>query len=114
LLANDVMQRRATEVFSALANREGTAELIVEMEEGESQQFIRQLAGEGRFDGAEIITIDGVRAEYPNGWGLVRSSNTVPGLSLRFEADSIEELHDIQQRFKQQMLQIKPTLILLF
>ena len=114
LLSDDLMQRRATEVFSALPNREGTAEILVEMEEGECTRFIRQLAGEGRFDGADIITIDGLRAEYPNGWGLVRASNTTPGLTLRFEADSIDELHDIQQRFKQQMLQIKPTLILLF
>ncbi len=114
LLSNDMMQRRATEVFSALPIREGTAEIYVEMEEGESRQLIRQLAGEGRFDGAEIITVDGIRAEYPNGWGLVRASNTMPGLSLRFEADSVDELHDIQQRFKQQILQIKPTLILLF
>jgi len=114
LLSDDSMQRRATEVFSALPNREGTAEILVEMDENECTRFIRQLAGEGRFDGAEIITIDGLRAEYPNGWGLVRASNTTPGLTLRFEADSIDELHDIQQRFKQQMLQIKPTLILLF
>jgi len=114
LLSNDAMQRRATEVFAALPNREGTAEIFVDMNEGESHRFIRQLAGEGRFDGAEVITIDGMRAEYPNGWGLVRASNTVPGLTLRFEADSVEELHDIQQRFKQQMLQIKPTLTLLF
>ncbi|MDC9726091.1 MAG: phosphomannomutase/phosphoglucomutase [Gammaproteobacteria bacterium] len=114
LLSNDLMQRRATEIFSALPSRESTAEIIVEMGEGESQPFIRQLAGEGRFDGAEVVTIDGIRAEYPNGWGLVRSSNTMPGLSLRFEADSADELHDIQQRFKQQMLQIKPTLTLLF
>ena len=114
LLADDPMQRRATEVFAALPNREGTAEILVEMEEGESPRFIRQLAGEGRFDGADINTIDGLRADYPNGWGLVRASNTTPGLTLRFEADSVDELHDIQQRFKQQMLQIKPTLILLF
>ena len=114
LLADDSMQRRATEVFSALPNREGTAEILVEMNEGECIPFIRQLAGEGRFDGADIVTIDGLRAEYPNGWGLVRASNTTPGLTLRFEADTVDELHDIQQRFKQQMLQIKPTLILLF
>jgi len=114
LLSNDMMQRRATEVFTTLPKREGTAEIYVEMEEGESHHFIRQLAGEGRFDGAEIVTIDGMRAEYPNGWGLVRASNTMPGLSLRFEADSVDELYDIQQRFKQQILQIKPTLTLLF
>jgi len=114
LIANDAAQRRATEIFTAIPNREATPEILVEMNEGESHNFIRQLAGEGRFDGAEIITIDGLRAEYPNGWGLVRASNTTPSLTLRFEADSLDELHDIQQRFKHQMLQIKPTLTLLF
>jgi len=114
LIANDAAQRQATEVFTAIPNREATPEILVEMNEGESHKFIRQLAGEGRFDGAEIITIDGLRAEYPNGWGLVRASNTTPSLTLRFEADSLDELHDIQQRFKHQMLQIKPTLTLLF
>ncbi|HHA18287.1 MAG TPA: phosphomannomutase/phosphoglucomutase, partial [Methylophaga sp.] len=49
-----------------------------------------------------------------NGWGLVRASNTVPGLTLRFEADTEESLQDIQQQFKQQMLKIKPTLALSF
>lgn len=114
LIANDASQRQATEVFTAIPSRESTPEILVEMNEGESHNFIRQLAGEGRFDGAEISTIDGLRAEYPNGWGLVRASNTTPSLTLRFEADSLDELHDIQQRFKHQMLQIKPTLILLF
>lgn len=114
LIANDATQRQATEIFTAIPNREGTPEIFVEMDESESHRFVRQLAGEGNFEGAEVIIIDGLRAEYPNGWGLVRASNTTSGLTLRFEADSLDELHDIQQRFKQQMLQIKPTLILLF
>ncbi|NOQ81686.1 MAG: phosphomannomutase/phosphoglucomutase [Methylophaga sp.] len=114
LLANDALRRKATDIFAALPNQESTAEIFVDLAAGDCQQFIQKLVSEGQFDGAELITIDGVRAEYPNGWGLVRVSNTMPGLTLRFEANSVEELHDIQQKFKQQMLQIKPTLKLLF
>jgi phosphomannomutase/phosphoglucomutase len=114
ILTNDLMQRNATEIFTALPSRESTPEILVSMAEGESQAFMLKLAGEGNFDGAELVTLDGVRAEYQNGWGLVRASNTMPGLTLRFEADTAEELQEIQQRFKEQMLQIKPTLKLLF
>jgi phosphomannomutase/phosphoglucomutase len=114
VLSNDSLSRKATEVFTALPSRKSTPEILVGMAEGESTSFMRQLAGEGQFEGADLSILDGIRAEYKNGWGLVRASNTMPGLTLRFEADSAEELQDIQQRFKAQMLQIKPTLKLLF
>jgi phosphomannomutase/phosphoglucomutase len=114
LLARDPLERSATEVFSAIPNRENTPEMMVEMDEVESQEFIRQFTAEANFPGAKVVTIDGVRADYPTGWGLVRASNTVPGLVLRFEADTQENLQEIQQQFKQQMLQVKPTITLLF
>jgi len=114
LISEDLMQRTATDIFTALPSRVSTPEIIVDMAEGDSKPFMLQLAGEGNFVGAELITIDGIRAEYLNGWGLVRASKTGPGLTLRFEADTQDELHTIQQRFKEQMLQIKPTLQLLF
>ena len=114
LLARDPLERSATEVFAAIPDRESTPEMMVEMDELESQKFIRQFTAEANFPGAKVVTIDGVRADYPTGWGLVRASNTVPGLVLRFEADTQENLQEIQQQFKQQMLQVKPTITLLF
>ncbi|RKZ93842.1 MAG: phosphomannomutase/phosphoglucomutase [Gammaproteobacteria bacterium] len=114
LLANDPLERTPTEIFSAIPDRINTPELVVEMAEGESQNFMRKLTAEAQFSGAEITTMDGIRADYPNGWGLVRASNTVPGLTLRFEADTEETMQQIQQQFKQQMLKIKPTLELTF
>ena len=114
LLAKDPLERSATEVFAAIPNRESTPEMMVEMDELESQKFIRQLTAEASFPGAKVVAIDGVRADYPTGWGLVRASNTLPGLMLRFEADTQENLQEIQQQFKQQMLQVKPTITLLF
>jgi len=114
LLCNDPLERTPTDIFASLPSRVSTPEILVEMNEKESKQFMAQIVKEAEFAGAEIIKIDGIRADYPNGWGLVRASNTVPGLTLRFEADTLEDLQHIQQRFKHQMLQIKPTLSLSF
>jgi phosphomannomutase/phosphoglucomutase len=114
LLCNDPLERTPTDIFAALPSRVSTPEIFVELSEKESKQFMSQMLKEGEFTGAEITKIDGVRADYPNGWGLVRVSNTMPGLTLRFEADTLEDLQHIQQRFKHQMLQIKPTLSLSF
>ena len=114
LLAADPLERTPTEVFAALPSRVSTPEIIVEMAEGESHRFIEQLQANVEFVGGKLSTVDGIRVDYPQGWGLVRASNTVPGLTLRFEATSKEELEHIKQAFIQQMLQIKPTLSLLF
>jgi phosphomannomutase/phosphoglucomutase len=59
-----------------------------------------KLAENVDFEGANIITIDGVRVDYPNGWGLVRPSNTTPCLVLRFEADNQQTLEEIQEKFR--------------
>jgi phosphomannomutase/phosphoglucomutase len=114
LLAADPLERTPTEVFAALPSRVSTPEIIVEMAEGESHRFIEQLQANVEFVGGKLSKVDGVRVDYPTGWGLVRASNTVPGLTLRFEATTKEELEHIKQQFIQQMLQIKPTLSLLF
>ena len=114
LLARDPLERNSTEIFAAIPSRESTPEIIVEMEELECQKFIQQFVAEASFQGAKISTIDGLRADFASGWGLVRASNTVLGLTLRFEAETQESLQEIQQQFKQQMLQVKPTITLLF
>ncbi len=114
LLAADPLERTPTEVFAALPSRISTPEIIVEMAEGESHRFIEQLQANVEFVGGKLSTVDGIRVDFPHGWGLVRASNTVPGLTLRFEATSKEELEQIKQAFIEQMLQIKPTLSLLF
>jgi phosphomannomutase/phosphoglucomutase len=114
LLAADPLERTPTEVFAALPSRVSTPEIIVEMAEGESHRFIEQLKANVEFVGGKLSTVDGIRVDYPQGWGLVRASNTVPGLTLRFEATSKEELQHIKHAFIEQMLQIKPTLSLLF
>jgi phosphomannomutase/phosphoglucomutase len=66
------------------------------------------------FEGASVITIDGLRVDWPDGWGLVRASNTTPVLVLRFEADNEAALKRIQQIFRQQLLAVNPALKLPF
>jgi phosphomannomutase/phosphoglucomutase len=66
------------------------------------------------FEGATLITIDGVRADWPDGWGLVRASNTTPVLVLRFDADNPAALQRIQNVFREQMLAVDPALRLPF
>jgi phosphomannomutase / phosphoglucomutase len=113
-LSHDPLERTPSEVFDALPHRVCTPEILLEMNESESRRFVEQLRTEADFPGGEIITIDGLRVEFPIGWGLVRASNTMPGLTLRFEANTHEQLAQIKQQFKQQMLQIKPSLTLSF
>lgn len=88
-------------VLNALPNSVSTPELNIKMQEGEHYALIDRLQASARFDGArEIITIDGLRVEYPDGFGLARASNTTPVIVLRFEADSAEALARIQNDFR--------------
>ena len=63
---------------------------------------------------ANLTTIDGVRVDYAQGWGLVRASNTTPVLVLRFEAESDAELKRIQAVLRTQLLRVDPALQLPF
>jgi len=114
LLCQDQLERTPTEIFAALPSRKSTPEILLAMDAAECKLFIAQIQQEGDFPGAQITTMDGLRADYANGWGLVRASNTVPGLTLRFEGDTEADLAHIQEQFERQMLQIKPTLIIPF
>ncbi|MDN7411291.1 phosphomannomutase/phosphoglucomutase, partial [Burkholderia vietnamiensis] len=68
-----------------------------------------------KFDGAdEVVTIDGLRVEYPDGFGLARSSNTTPVVVLRFEAETQEGLERIQADFRRVLTAAKPDVDLPF
>ena len=112
ILSND--HRTSTEVFGALPDSINTPELNVPMEEGEPHRFIEQFTEATNFSDAEVSTIDGVRADFTDGWGLVRASNTMPVLVLRFEADSDEALQRIQGSFRDAMRSVKPDIALPF
>ena len=114
LLCQDPLTRTPTEIFAAMPQKYTTPEMLLAMDAEESRRFIVEIQKDGDFSGAQLTTIDGLRADYPYGWGLVRASNTMPGLTLRFEGDTEQDLYQIQQIFKQQILQIKPTLTVSF
>jgi len=63
---------------------------------------------------AKITTIDGIRADYANGWGLVRASNTTPSLVIRFEADNENVIENIKNDFRLQMSKTDENLQLPF
>jgi phosphomannomutase / phosphoglucomutase len=85
------------------------------MQEGEPHALIATLQASARFEGAdEVITIDGLRVEYPDGFGLMRPSNTTPVIVLRFEADNEEALKRIQEQFRRVILHAAPHVRLPF
>ena len=100
--------RSSTEVFAELPETVSTPELKINLEEGEPPQVIERLVAKADFPDARVTTIDGLRVDFPDGWGLVRSSNTTPCLVLRFEADTEEALSRIQQQFRGLLEQAKP------
>jgi phosphomannomutase/phosphoglucomutase len=63
---------------------------------------------------ASITTIDGIRADYDKGWGLVRASNTTPSLVIRFEADNESTIDEIKHDFRQQMTKVQADIQLPF
>jgi len=102
-------------VLEALPQDISTPELKIEMQEGEPHALIAVLQKEGRFPTAtELITLDGVRAEYADGFGLARPSNTTPIIVLRFEAESEEALERIKHEFRQALTQLKADIALPF
>jgi phosphomannomutase/phosphoglucomutase len=71
--------------------------------------LVEALRRNAKFPGAtEIITIDGIRVEYPDGFGLARASNTTPVVVLRFEAESAAGLERIKSDFKKAIAAEKP------
>ena len=101
--------------LKTLPNSPSTPELNIKMAEGEPFTLIDKLKAAGKFDGAEeIITIDGVRVEYADGFGLARPSNTTPVVVLRFEADNDAALERIQAGFRQAITAVWPGIKLPF
>ena len=114
ILAGDIEGRTPEEIFATCPKGVSTPELKVEMAEGEHYRFIEKFREKANFGEATLVTIDGVRADWPDGWGLVRPSNTTPILVLRFDADNEQALKRIQDVFRTQLLAVDPALKLPF
>jgi len=110
ILGGDIQGRTPEEIFSTLPKSVSTPELKIELAEGEHYTFMEKFRQQASFGDATLITIDGLRADWPDGWGLVRASNTTPVLVLRFEADDATALKRIQQVFRKQLLAVDFTL----
>ena len=96
-------------VLNALPTSFSTPELNVPCAEGEPRQVVQKLLETATFPRArENITIDGLRAEYEDGFGLIRASNTTPVLVLRFEGHTQEALHRIEDEFMAALRVVKP------
>ena len=107
----EILSRHAdpSALLNALPAGINTPELQLKTADGENFSLVERLRTEGEFPGAnEIITIDGVRVEYADGFGLARPSNTTPVVVMRFEGDNTAALERIQRDFGAQILKIKP------
>ena len=112
LLSRD--SRTTREVFASLPNTVNTPELHLKLAEGEHYALVKELAAQASFPDARVTTIDGVRADFADGFGLVRASNTTPVLVFRFEGDNPAALERIQKCFRELVLSARPGIKLPF
>ena len=111
----EILARRSEtpdEVFDTLPEGLSTPELKVPI--ADPHAFVARFVAQGDFEGARVSTIDGLRADWPDGWGLVRASNTTPILVLRFEADDAKALARVQNVFRERLLALDAGLALPF
>jgi phosphomannomutase/phosphoglucomutase len=108
LLSRDA--RATTEIFHALPNTVNTPELNLKLAEGEHHELIKKLVATASFPEAKVTTIDGLRADFSDGFGLVRASNTTPVLVFRFEGDNQAALTRIQEAFRSLLSAARPDL----
>ena len=102
----------ASATLEALPTSHSTPELNVTCAEGEPHALVAQLVGQVRVDApARLSTIDGVRIDWPDGFGLIRASNTTPVLVLRFEGQTVEALHRIEAHMLALLRQVKPDAV---
>jgi phosphomannomutase len=100
--------KHPSRVLNALPTSHSTPELNVPCGEGEPKAVVQRLLDEARFPGAQIVTIDGLRAEFADGFGLIRASNTTPVLVLRFEGHTEAALRRIEADFMAALRLVKP------
>lgn len=89
--------------FDDLPKSINTPEIKIPVDEAKKFAVMQEFIEHAQFPGGKLNTLDGVRVEYADGWGLLRASNTSPCLVSRFEADNPEALGRIQRIFTQQL-----------
>lgn len=107
--------RSSAEVFTEFPEYVGTPELLLPVGEGEQYEVMERAQRRVELlGGAKLTTIDGLRAEFEDGWGLIRASNTESALCFRFEADSEPALERIQGLYRALLAEVGPDLALPF
>ncbi|OGT21592.1 MAG: phosphoglucomutase [Gammaproteobacteria bacterium RIFCSPHIGHO2_02_FULL_42_13] len=102
------------EIFDAIPTSINTPELKLPIDDDKKFAFMDRFMKDAKFAGGTLTTLDGLRVDYPDGWGLIRSSNTTPYLILRFEAKDEIELKRIQDLFRQELIKLDDGLELPF
>lgn len=108
ILANS--DQSADQMLLSLPQSVVTPELRIDVSEERKFDLMARLAGLAHFPSATVNCLDGIRADFEHGWGLIRASNTTPALLLRFEADSLPSLQLIQDAFRVLLHQVDPQL----
>jgi phosphomannomutase/phosphoglucomutase len=105
----------SAQIFTELPELVSTPELSINVAEENKFSIMQRLIDTVNFENEhKIVTIDGMRVEFADGWGLVRASNTTPKLVVRFEAINTKILNDIQQQFRQALLLVESSLSIPF
>ena len=100
----DSADKTLDQIIASFDSSSYTSEILIPTPDDEKFELIQTLLSGCQFGGAQIISLDGLRAEYPNGWGLIRASNTSANLTLRFEADDDASLEQVKQAFRRELL----------
>ena len=104
------LDKPLSSIFDSLPKAFSTPEINIEVEERHKFRIVNDFINNAKFFGGEKITIDGLRVNFQDGWGLLRASNTTPKLVLRFEAQTSRRLDEIQSLFLTQLKQIDESI----
>ena len=99
-----------SEIFEDFPKAVSTPEIRIDVDDVGKFEIVRRLIASGALDQGDVTTIDGLRVDYPDGWGLVRASNTAPALTLRFEADTPGAIHEIADQFRRALRAVDAAL----
>ena len=99
-----------SEILNQLPKAFSTPELNISVEEEKKFEIVKDFLNKAQFEGGSKITIDGLRVDFDDGWGLMRASNTTPKLVLRFEAKTLSRLKEIKKMFLDQLKLIDETI----
>ena len=102
-LQRDSADKTLDQIISKFDTSSYSPEILIPVAENEKFELMQTLLSGCQFSGAQIISVDGLRAEYPKGWGLIRASNTSANLTLRFEGDDDASLEQVKKTFRREL-----------